>query len=319
MDHDLVGSLSGRLPHLAPLRFSGADAAGFLQGQVSNDTSRLAQGEALLCAYSSAQGRVLAVMHLLPHSTGIVAILPAELAATTAAQLGKFVLRSKVSIEDAPAELVIAGCHGAEALLAAGLPVPAARTNYVEAGGIGIARVNDVAGRYWVIGAPAQLAPLGLDAASAQIENGWKLADVRAGLPQVYAETSEAFVAQMLNLDLVDGISFAKGCYTGQEIIARTQHLGRIKRRMLRVAVAPGTPGTPATPEAPAIGSIVRLADGRSGRVTEIARAEEGHEALAVLPCDATVPDLDTSRGAHGSIGTPASLLTLPYALSGAL
>ncbi|MGA2344213.1 MAG: tRNA-modifying protein YgfZ, partial [Steroidobacteraceae bacterium] len=110
------------------------------------------------------------------------------------------------------------------------------------------------------------------------IETAWRLADIRAGLPTVYAATSEAFVAQMLNLDLIDGISFSKGCYTGQEIIARAQHLGRIKRRMFRLRLAS---------RGGSIGGAVKLADGRSGRLTELAPADGHLEALAVLNLEA--------------------------------
>ena len=94
------------------------------------------------------------------------------------------------------------------------------------------------------------------------MEHAWRLADIRAGLPQIYAATREMFVAQMLNLDLIDGISFTKGCFTGQEIIARTQHLGRIKRRLHRLRLPAGTW---------AVGQAVHLTDGRSGRLTELA------------------------------------------------
>src|ERR1700738_2280898 len=92
---------SGRLPHLGVLRFTGPDALSFLQGQVSNDTRRLAENRSLLAAYSSPQGRVLAIMHLLPHSSGVIAILPRELVLPTLEALRKFVLRAKVKIEDA--------------------------------------------------------------------------------------------------------------------------------------------------------------------------------------------------------------------------
>jgi tRNA-modifying protein YgfZ len=298
MDHNAIGTGLVPLPHLGLLRFAGADAVGFLQGQVSNDTDRLSGGRALLCAYSSAQGRVLAVMTLLPHSTGVVAIVPAALLSPTAAQLRKFILRSKVRIDEPATDLILAGVHGESCLKLAGLPVPADIGAYREAQGIGVARLRDARERYWIIGPQAHLAPLA-EGSAAGSESEWKLADIRAGLPQVYTETREAFVAQMLNLDLIDGISFTKGCYTGQEIIARTQNLGRIKRRMFRIAIEGGANGGTA-----GIGQTVRLADGRSGRITEIARSEGGYEALAVLPLEAT---------AESSPGTTAALLTLPY------
>jgi folate-binding protein YgfZ len=298
MDHNAIGTHSGRLPHLGLLRFTGAEALGFLQGQISNDTDLLTQRRALLCAVSSPQGRVLAVMTLLPHSTGIVAIVPAELLPSVAAQLRKYVLRSKVRIEEPAADLTVAGQHGPQDLQRKGLPVPQEIGAYTEAQGVGIARLNDAHERYWIIAAPATLgAPAPGDAA--QVEGDWRLADIRAGLPQVYAPSSDVFVAQMLNLDLLDGISFSKGCYTGQEIIARTQHLGRIKRRMCRVEITGERSG-----EKPAIGATVRIEDGRSGRLTEIARTANGYEALAVLSLEAT---------AQGAAGIAASLLTLPY------
>jgi tRNA-modifying protein YgfZ len=331
MDHNAIGAHSGRLPHLGLLRFTGADAAAFLQGQVSNDTARLAGGHALLCALSSVQGRVIAVLTLLPHSTGIVAILPAALVAPVAARLQKFILRSKVRIEAPAAGLCVGGHHGAAALLRAGLPVPADIGAYREAQGIGVARVADAQPRYWVIGAGTDAggaaaggagggaAAGGADAdTAARVEAAWRLADIRAGLPQVYPETSEEFVAQMLNLDLVDGISFAKGCYTGQEIIARTQHLGRIKRRMFRIAIDVAA-GDAAPGAAPPIGATVHLGDGRSGRVIEIAplataataaivdRGGASLEALAVLPLAAP--------GQDAASASPVTLLRLPYSV----
>jgi len=221
----------GRLAQLGVLRFVGPDSLSFLQGQISNDTRRLTEGHSLCAAYSSPQGRVLALMHLLPHSSGIVALLPRELVAPTMAGLRKFVLRAKVKIEDAGEHLEVTGQHGAALLQSAGVSVPQTGARYLETDEIGVATVNHDPTRYWVVGSTEKLAALGLSGAASaadRIENDWRLADIRAGLPQIYASTSEVFVAQMLNLDLLDGISFSKGCYTGQEIIARTQHLGRI-------------------------------------------------------------------------------------------
>jgi folate-binding protein YgfZ len=267
---------SGRLPHLGVLRFTGPDAVSFLQGQVSNDLGRLAEGQCLLAAYSSPQGRVLALMHLLLDSTGIFAILPRELLAPTADALRKFVLRAKVKIEETGELAAVAGVHGEQALKAAGLAVAQA--------GISVANVPRDAGRHWVIGAAEKLAEHGLtgDRDPQGVEHDWRLADVRAGLPQIYLATRAAFVAQMLNLDVLDGISFSKGCYTGQEIIARTQHLGRIKRRLYRLRLPQGEWS---------IGQSLRLTDGRSGRLVEVIGTDAGVEALAVLNLHAPAAD----------------------------
>jgi folate-binding protein YgfZ len=284
---------SGRLAHLAALRFTGADALSFLQGQVSNDTQRLTESTPVLAAYSTAQGRVLALIYLLPHSSGVLAILPREILLPTMDRMRKFILRAKVRIEDA-ADLIVAGSLGA-----------GSGSRYVEHDGIGMAPVGHDASRYWVIGPPEKIAAPADAAAANRIETQWRLADIRAGLPQVYAATSEAFVAQMLNLDLLDGISFSKGCYTGQEIIARTQHLGRIKRRLFRLELPSGTWS---------VGQALRLADGRQGRLTEVIDSRGRTEALAVLSVEAS------SGGGTDSPGEPlvdAVELPLPYSLLG--
>jgi folate-binding protein YgfZ len=305
---------SGRLPQLGALRFIGTDSLSFLQGQISNDTRRLAQGQTLFAAYSSPQGRVLALMHLVPHSSGILAIVPRELLAPTLEGLRKFVLRAKVKIEDAgAANLEVAGQHGTEQLQSAGIGIPESSAGFRETDGLGVAAVNGDPTRYWVIGSTEQLAARALDGAACatdRIEHDWRLADIRAGLPQIYASTREAFVAQMLNLDLLDGISFSKGCYTGQEIIARTQHLGRIKRRLYRLQLPDGDWH---------IGQSVQLADGRAGRLIETARGGDGFEALAVLTVDAgkvdaSKPATDAgTQDAGSAAAVVAAELPLPY------
>jgi tRNA-modifying protein YgfZ len=298
---------SGRLPHLGVLRFTGPDSLSFLQGQVSNDTRRLAENQSLLAAYSSPQGRVLALMHLLPHSSGVIAILPRELVVPTLEGLRKFVLRAKVKIEDAGELLSVAGLHGMHRLQSAGITAPQSSTGYIEKDDIGVAAVNRDPSRFWVIGAAEKLAEHGLagDILRAdQIEHDWRLADIRAGLPQIYLSTREAFVAQMLNLDLLDGISFSKGCYTGQEIIARSQHLGRIKRRLYRLLLPHGEWR---------IGQPLRLSDGRAGRLIEAIRSGGGFEALAVLTDLGSLSPRESADG--DALAVAAAPLPLPYEL----
>jgi tRNA-modifying protein YgfZ len=312
-------SQSGRLQHLGVLRFTGPDSLSFLQGQVSNDTRRLAEGQGLLAAYSSPQGRVLALMQLLPHSSGIVAILPRELVLPTLETLRKFVLRAKVRIEDASQLLCVSGHHDTRLLQSVGITAPQSSTGYTEQDGIGVLAVNRDLGRNWVIGAAQQLAEQGLSGDPLHvelIEQHWRLADIRAGLPQIYLATREAFVAQMLNLDLLDGISFSKGCYTGQEIIARTQHLGRIKRRLYRLQLPQGEWS---------IGQPLRLTDGRSGRITDVIRSSGGFESLAVLnvqggantqTATGTLAAADSGDGdAAAGAAIIAAQLPLPYEL----
>ena len=280
---------------LGVLRIAGIDAAVFLQGQLSNDTRRLTEGKCLLAAHSSSQGRVLAVMRLIPHSSGILAIMPRDLIAATREQLSKFVLRSKVVIEDASCTITVAGCFGSNSIQAAGMPAPAAAGDYLEVNGLGIARLSGTIERYWVLGGSAEesaaATPDGSFAAA------WRRADIDAGFPQVYAATRELFVAQMLNLDLIDGISFTKGCYTGQEIIARTQHLGRIKRRMFVLRL-------PADDYQP--GDSLTVIDGRTAKLVEVLNEAQESRALAVVSLDlGGTPDGEAPGVATSGVATP--------------
>jgi folate-binding protein YgfZ len=317
-----ASSAAARLSHLGVVRFAGPDAAVFLQGQVSNDTRRLTAGAPLLAALSTPQGRVTAVLHLLPHSTGLLAVLPRELIVPVVERLRKYLLRAKVRIEDLSGEFAVLGWYGSQAPGAGALAPPGDAPGYAEHGGIGVARVAageaGEAGRYWAIGQGRDFAAFGVDADGephrADAQAAWRLADIRAGLPQIYAATRDTFVAQMLNLDLIEGISFTKGCFTGQEIIARTQHLGRIKRRLHRLRLPAGDW---------MIGQTIRLSDGRAGRLTEVAAVGPEFEALAVLTLQSGAAGAAAGAGAEESAeggaetSTPvdAIVLPLPYAL----
>lgn len=225
-----------RLPYLGTLLLAGPDARAFLQGQLSADLDALAPGHAQLASCNSAQGRVQAVLWLVQREDGIALVLPQALTQTIAARLRKYVLRSKVRID---ADTLVCATLARDALPAGiGLREPRAhlereRTSYLNLPGHAAVLVL----------APAAALDPSAPEASAQ---AWQLEDIRAGVPQIDPQTHEAFVAQMLNLDLLGAISFEKGCYTGQEIIARTHFRGTIKRRMFRYAAEcpPPAPGT---------------------------------------------------------------------------
>ena len=293
-----------RLDTLGALRLRGADVSRFLQGQLSNDMTRLGAQRALLAGYHNAQGRAIALLRLVQlGADDVLAVLPRELVAPVAARLGKFVLRAKVHLQDESPQWSLEGALASAATDIEAQPhVPAARDAVARAGDTLIVRCSQAPARFLLIrpaGAPATLeglAPLSLV--------DWQLAAIAAGEPQVYAATSEQFVAQMLNLDLLDGIAFDKGCYTGQEVIARAHYRGRVKRRMQRFLsgaareLRPGDAGT--------------LADGRAFKVIEAARRADGNcEFLAVAALAA-----DPAAAAEAA-GEPlvASALPLPYEL----
>jgi folate-binding protein YgfZ len=220
-----------QLPFLGLIRVEGPDAESFLQGQLTNDVRLLADGRTQLAALNTPQGRVVALLRLRQHQGAIHALLPADLVDKVVMLLRRYVLRAKVRLEPAADRVVAWGPSVAPSDVAAPLPLT---FQYAPGRVVGVAgRAADVAG------AAASAAD------TDRSTHDWMAADVAAGLPQVFAATSEAFIPQMLNLDLLDGLSFSKGCYTGQEIVVRTQHLGRIKRRTLRYRVASGPPPAP--------------------------------------------------------------------------
>ena len=210
------------LSHYAVLRISGDDAAAFLHAQFTNDVQALAVDTAQWNGWCTPKGRLLATFLLARRKDDFLLVLPAELAAAIAKRLSMFVLRSKVKIADISSEWVRRGLIGP-----GGGPGP---MRVVESHG---AVTIELDANRVVLLAPPEHAPAPDTPADA-----WELASIRAGVPTVTAATQEAFVPQMANFELVGGVSFKKGCYPGQEIVARMQYRGGLKRRMARAHVA---------------------------------------------------------------------------------
>jgi tRNA-modifying protein YgfZ len=275
------------LPDLGVLRITGADAERFLQGQFSNDMKDLKSGHAMLAGYHNPQGRAIAILRLVRSAPEeVLAILPRELAAMVAGRLAKFILRAKVKIDDVSESLAVDGLVGAAeartSLDDPGMVVPIAAEP---------ARSLRIRASERTTGALAN-------------RQRWRRFDIADGLPQVYSATCEDFVAQMLNLDALGAIAFEKGCYTGQEVIARAHYRGRVKRRMQRflthasLELVPGTAG--------------RLADGRSFKVVDAVRGADGScEFLAV----AAITARDEAQALADTALVEATPLPLPYPL----
>lgn len=280
-----------RLEDLGVLSLRGADVRKFLQGQLSADIATLRQGTLLRAGLHNPQGRALALLALLEASgEEVLALLPHELLAPTLATLQRYVLRAKVLISNASETYRLYGLSG-----------PAG-----EDGVEGIEVPYDATRRLRLV--TADRPP---PAGQTQPRSHWRLEDIAAGLPQLYTQTSGQFVAQMINLDCIGAVSFNKGCYTGQEVIARAHYRGRVKRRMQRFFSAAASSLAP--------GDAGRLADGRSYRVIEAAaRADGAVEFLAVssLPGSGTASAEDSeSSTAEGPAPLQAYPLALPYAL----
>lgn len=225
------------LPQLGLIRVAGADADAFLQGQLSNDIRRLSATQAQLTSLNSAKGRLLAILHAMREGEDILLELHRSILDSMLKRLRMYVLRSKVTLVEAGDRAIfgLAGPDAAAVLERLGLPAPQGPLACGAADGTSVVRRLGAVPRYTILfpvsRAPEFEARLAALTTPAQAEN-WQALDLEAGVPTIYPQTQDRFVAQMCNLDTLDGISFDKGCYTGQEVIARVHYRGAVKRHM---------------------------------------------------------------------------------------
>jgi tRNA-modifying protein YgfZ len=279
------------LPDLGVVSLSGRDALAFLQSQLTADVHRLAPGAALPAAWCTPQGRVTAFLWLIRRDDGALAVLPRELAPALAAGLARFVMRAKVTIQDESTVLAVAGLAGEEpaALEAA----PAVRDELL------LARLP--AGRALLVGTPGALATYGEPLAAGSATE-WRARGIRQGEAEVTAATSGEWIPQMLNLDLIGAVCFNKGCYPGQEIVARAHHLGRVKRRMARFHAAGPVLPTPGQPLYAGPNKVAEVVSSSAGNPAEL---------LAVVNLEALGLGLSDESGA-----VTCSPQALPYAVA---
>ncbi len=260
----------------AIIRVSDTDAEAFLQGQLTQDVRKLAQVPLLFAAWCNAKGRVICVMRLLAMDDAIGLIVPRSMSEAVVRRLELFRLRAKVQFENSAAEWQ-ATAIAAEADLAildtAGLlpdvddSAVLRKNQLVTFDPGGTTRCIEIFG-------PAQaFRSSRLSFRQALDDSEWRAALITAGIPTIAEETSERYTPHMLNLDLVGAISFAKGCYTGQEVVARTEHLGKAKRRLFHYQLAAGS----AT-----IGDKLAHNDQDVGEIVDVS----GREVLAIVPVD---------------------------------
>ena len=282
---DSTALAAARLEQVGVICVTGADARSYLQGQLSFDMERLTAQRIELASCNSAQGRVQAVLWLVERSDCIALLLPASMIDAVVTRLRKYTLRAKVKIESGAQRL---------AVFDAGSDPASTPRNHAERDGVSLIGWPG-AQRTLMLASPTQASVV-----DSSRQHAWHLEDIRAGLPQVYPQTHETFVAQMLNMDLLEGISFDKGCYTGQEIIARTHFRGTVKRRMYRFR-APCPPPAPATRVS---------ADGQhAGDVVDAAATDDGCELLAVV----TLAQADAVLELDGAPVVKLERLGLPY------
>lgn len=275
----------------AVIHVAGEDAADYLHSQFSSDIRNAKPGTSLLTSYSDPRGRLLAILRVLPLSeTEFALVVDHGVLPTIIAQLRKYALRARVtSTESSWAVAGVIGEAAGARLTANGLRMASDEAEQAWSIGDTVSvRLPDPQPRWLLLGprpsldeAAATLASM-LHPADATV---WRRREIESGLPRITATTSSRFVAQMVNLDRLGAVDFTKGCYPGQEVVARTHYLGRIKRRMYIVDI-------PAGP-VPAAGDGVYDADG--GSIGEIVTATDdgnGGIALAVLRLDAAAGEL---------------------------
>jgi tRNA-modifying protein YgfZ len=240
------------LASLRSLAVTGADARSFLQNQLSSDLNEVTETRGQFSAWHDPKGRVLAFLRLLPWADGFLLVLPAALAESTERRMRMYVLRAKVMLAAGPPVYGLFAATGAHSAVDGLPPLPEDELAAVCRDGLTILRLPG-AKRWLIAGELGECAAADADLA------GWEFAEVAAGLPEIYPETSGQFIAQMLNLDRIGAVSFTKGCYPGQEIVARAHHLGRVKRRA-RLFTAEGAPPEPGTSLMASGGTVVRAA-----------------------------------------------------------
>lgn len=265
---------------LAPLtqfgliRVTGEDAATFLHNLFSNDVQHLGRDHAERSGFCSPKGRLLADLLIWREDHDYLLQLSADIQPAILKKLGMYVLRSKVKLSDANTNLILLGIAGSgttTALKALGVDMPAAPFDVVRFDGGSVIRLDD---RRSQLAVRTDVAPQVWETLSSRVRPvgtpAWRWLDIEAGIPHITLPTQEEFVPQMANLELIGGVSFTKGCYPGQEVVARTKYLGKVKRRTYRAHINGGCPlpGTdlfsPDLPEQ-SCGKVIEAAPGPSG------------------------------------------------------
>jgi folate-binding protein YgfZ len=260
------------LSPLGKCRISGEDACDFLQGQLSNDIDQLSnENPHQMSAYCNPKGRMLALFQILKIDTGYVLIAPREILDKVLPRLKMFVMRAAVKIE--PLENMV--LYG---LRHSGEPKDVALAALQQSSTLVAKHCND----------PNRFLALGAERTDIELisANEWNILDIQQNLPQIYIESHEALIPQSVNLDIVGGVNFKKGCFPGQEIIARIRYRGKPKTRMIGVRISTDQPVK--------IGTSVYIDDRRGSAGQVVNLAEQSGECLLSI----SIPVSHAEQGA---------------------
>jgi tRNA-modifying protein YgfZ len=298
------------LSHLGLILASGDDAQAFLHGQFTNDLTALGDDSAQRNGYCSPKGRLLATFLVWRGKQGYFLQLPHDLQASVQKRLSMFVLRSKVKLEDASAQWVRIGVAGpaAEALVKdqfAQIPARPMTTWHGDAGRV----IRLDANRLEIIGVPDKMRAIWETLSKRCVAAGsgaWEWLEISAGIPTILPATQDAFVPQMANFEMIGGVSFKKGCYPGQEIVARTQYRGILKRRMSLAHLDAN-----ATPKPGEKVYSAAFGDQAAGEIANAAPAPDGGFDILVVAQNENISRKDLHWQAPD--GPALKLLPLPY------
>jgi hypothetical protein len=290
------------LSHLGVIRVQGEDAAKFLHGQLTQDFSLLGLGDARLAAFCSAKGRMLAsFMGFKRSHSDILLICPRDLLTSTLKRLSMFVLRAKVTLKDESEDWTLLGIAGPELDKLSSSPrKPWEKLDLATSHVIGLYPADGIARALWV--APKALP---LPTGAPMTHEIWQWSDVISGVTLISQAVSDAFVPQMLNYESVGGVNFKKGCYPGQEVVARSQFRGTLKRRGYLVHAAlplkAGDELFDKTDLSQPCGLVALAAPSPDG----------GYDAWVSLQVSAA----ESAQLQVGAQGLPVRVLALPYPL----
>jgi folate-binding protein YgfZ len=314
-----------QLNSLSVFEAKGQDALTFLQGQLTNDIVAPGIGQSRLAGYCTAQGRLLATMVLgqVPNAEEVPTvrgIIRADILTTVLKRLSMFVLRAKVNLREEALYVagVCADISQVEAMVAElghSLPLAEWETFHTSTGTWIAApstlspTLDDKALRrwWWIAGTEhiASLEMLGLAWATGQASS-WDAMDIQAGLPWIEARTQDLFIPQTLNLELIGGVSFTKGCYPGQEIVARSHYRGTVKKRMALGRLVPNCDDAPlpgsdifdASQPGQACGRLINVsileADGESAQWVLFESSFEAYDRQQLRAVDDKGPAIET-------------------------
>ena len=286
LTHNILCDLS----HIGLIRVQGEDATTFLQNQFTNDINQVSATTGQLSAWCTPKGRALATFVIHQHDDAYYLALSADKVEVTLKRLRMYVMMSKVVLEDVRQQFIhiaIAGRTITQHLQDYGIEqLPEADYQVVQHNNMRIMRIPSAIPHFEVYANVADIAEaknlwntLNAKADVTPVsDNAWRYLNIVSGLPRVTAASSEAWIPQMLNLQVINGVSFTKGCFPGQEIVARLKYLGKNKRRLYRLLLD--------TKQLPDTGTLI-VAEGEAteaGKVLNAALNPDGHvEVLAVL------------------------------------